>query len=925
MQFFSAWSERQAHITRWVLLSGWLLLILSLLFGLDPYPFDVNRCGGSPDCHSHEGNQIFWGMVVPSALFILVVLSHELWRRICPLAFVSQLFRALGRQRTVPGKGGRREVAKVDPHSWLGRHHVQLQWSLLIAGLCLRLLLVNSSTLGLGLLLLGTVLAALLVGWAYGGKVWCQYFCPMAPVQTIVTGPRSFFGSPAHVETSSRITQSMCRTFGESGTLQSACVACQAPCLDIDSERAYWQDLSGQRGLNWAWWSYPGLVIAFFLLIKDESRGSLDYLRSGMWAYDNECVHYLWSPLGAGFWTFGLPRLVSIPALLVLAAWVSVWFFGWWQRAQQRQLTPEFGDRAGEVSTSHTRLLASFVAVNSFFWFADPSIGLLGPAGGQVIRSLVLIVSGMWLHRGWHRDKGAYTRESTSSSLRTQLEKLIPDISSYLDGRSIRELSAGEVFTLARVLPVHVRETKRTIYKAVMFDLFSTGRLDRATALVQLEELRQSLELVEEDHFATIRELAVQDPQILHLDAAQREIRKLRQEAAAEAIEELLKATRNRDLNAVLNHRHDREHLAKIRLEFVLDDESWNELLSSFGPSSDYARKRLVTELEGLRHQLACRRALELAARADALLNPLLQVMDRRISSRIVTIWPALQPFGSADPLRGQLAALQLHVSPSVLSRIRRRGHDLGVPERGVVPAGLGSIPSPADVLDALWLDPDPATALWALWVQQQGSPDRAEALGRQPRLGLPSSPALDGLLKGKGMEKAALMVRILKVPLLAGLSPAALLSLIRWGEERRLEPRQALFRIGDAPDVVAILLAGTCEVWRRIDPAQALQRIAVITTGSPIGEVVFLADQERHSDIRAGVAPVEVLLFSSERFDQLLQQSSEFSRALLHQLALKVEGLYTRLGSAAAPARKRPGILPDPDLTGSPRLRRSA
>jgi hypothetical protein len=70
------------------------------------------------------------------------------------------------------------------------------------------------------------VASALLVGWAYGGKAWCQYFCPMAQVQTIVTGPRSLLGNPAHLDTTSRITQSMCRTIGDQGKLQSACVAC---------------------------------------------------------------------------------------------------------------------------------------------------------------------------------------------------------------------------------------------------------------------------------------------------------------------------------------------------------------------------------------------------------------------------------------------------------------------------------------------------------------------------------------------------------------------------------------------------------------------------------------------------------------------------------------------------------------------------
>jgi len=133
MQIFSRWPESQARIVRWVLLLGWLLLIISLFFPAISLPQ-----GMTPTCaewmencavHSQPGNRLFWGVVVPSALMLIVLTSHELWRRICPLAFVSQLFRALGRQRTKIGKGGKPEVVKVNADSWLGRNHIQLQWS----------------------------------------------------------------------------------------------------------------------------------------------------------------------------------------------------------------------------------------------------------------------------------------------------------------------------------------------------------------------------------------------------------------------------------------------------------------------------------------------------------------------------------------------------------------------------------------------------------------------------------------------------------------------------------------------------------------------------------------------------------------------------------------------------------------------------
>jgi CRP-like cAMP-binding protein len=903
MQVFSAWPERQAHLLRCFLLTGWLLLIVSLIFGLDPYPFDVNRCGSIHACHDNEGNQIFWGMVVPMGLLILIVLSHEVWRRICPLAFVSQLFRALGRQRTLIGRGGKREVAKVEPDSWLGRHHLQLQWSLLIAGLCLRLLVLNSNNQALGLFLLATIAAALVVGWAYGGKAWCQYICPMAPVQTVVTGPRSFLGSPAHFGTESRITQSMCRTLGGDGQTQSACVGCQAPCLDIDSERAYWQTIAGKRGLAWAWLSYPGLVIAFFLLIRAESTQGLDYLRSGMWAYDNAAILNAWKPL-PGLWSVGLPRLLAFPLLLVLAAVASVAVFSRLERFLQARLAAESRADAAALATSRTRLLATFLAVNAFFWFADPSLGMVGGSVGQLIRSVVLIVSGMWLHRGWHRDKGAYTRESTSASLRRQLTRLVPDLDPYLGGRTLAELNAGEVFTLAKALPVQISETKRSIYRGVVADLLSTGRLDRAASLVQLEELRATLDLKQEDHFAAIRELAVHDPRILQLDALQRENRNLRQEAAAEAIEELMQLQRMADLNGLLQQPHLRERLEEIRQRFGLDEPSWEELLSGFGPASVYSRASIELEIDSLHHQLAARAALEQAADREPLLRPLLPVIDRRITSHAVMIAPALLGFPPADPLVRYFEGLRRHFPPSVLSLIRRREQEIPGVRAGVEMMDLGRLPDPAVVLDELWQDPDPDTALWVLWVQQRRSPERGEALRHTPRLGLASNASLDGLLREEELEGAELMERLLQVPLVEGLPPAALLDLVRWGERRCWEPGETLFPMGAPADSVAILLEGSCEVLGGDDhggqAGQGALRLATVRAGEPIGEVAYFTEQPRQVSIRAGGAPVEGLVFSSSHFESLLQQSTDFSRGLLQQMALKIVGLYSRHGHSS-------------------------
>jgi hypothetical protein len=75
------------------------------------------------------GTTIFWGIIVPASIFILLVFGHELWRRICPLSFLSQIPRALGWQRQFQRKHPktgkvRYELAKVNADSWLGRNEI---------------------------------------------------------------------------------------------------------------------------------------------------------------------------------------------------------------------------------------------------------------------------------------------------------------------------------------------------------------------------------------------------------------------------------------------------------------------------------------------------------------------------------------------------------------------------------------------------------------------------------------------------------------------------------------------------------------------------------------------------------------------------------------------------------------------------------
>ena len=138
---FAQLPERQMHWTRWVLTIGWLLVIASLFY--DPWtaaftkpdhPWSPLRLSDAcvqvqGQCLAEQpyplGATLFWGAIVPSGILILLIFGHEVWRRICPLSFLSQIPRALGWQRQFKRENAttgkvRYELAKVKSDSWLG-------------------------------------------------------------------------------------------------------------------------------------------------------------------------------------------------------------------------------------------------------------------------------------------------------------------------------------------------------------------------------------------------------------------------------------------------------------------------------------------------------------------------------------------------------------------------------------------------------------------------------------------------------------------------------------------------------------------------------------------------------------------------------------------------------------------------------------
>ncbi len=495
------------------------------------------------------------------------------------------------------------------------------------------------------------------------------------------------------------------------------------------------------------------------------------------------------------------PRLISVPLLLVACGMGSFLILALLERFFMLSLSHAGHRNAVELARQRTRLIATFLAINCFFLFSDPSLGAFGGVLARALRYGLLGLTAIWLALQWNRSSSLYRREATSASLRKQLHPFLPQLEEALDGRILDDLSPDEVFILAKGLSAQVRYSSLTIYRNVLADLFRSGRLDRAASFRQLEELRQVLTLREEDHHAAIRELSVLDPALLHLDARQRQARDVRESAAAEAIADLLhgiigSVPKLADVLPLY-----RRQLEKIRRQSGLDEDGWTSVLSAFLREDGPVLPLIKRELDQLEQALADRLTVLEASGRQPLLLPLLVSLDLQMMSLLVALLPQLRICSDRD-LNERFEQLRCWIPTSVGRALRdRSGIDLP-PVQAINQNPPFLIPQLVDVLAGFWQDPDPETAAWAQWLLQRYSPARAEAVARQPRPGLPASrlfaafspdqtapggpleshlrELLDELDEG-AWTPAALLQSLLPQrakPSLPGLSPFALLAL---------------------------------------------------------------------------------------------------------------------------------------------------
>ena len=98
----------------------------------------------------------------------------------------------------------------------------------------------------------------------------------------------------------------------------------------------------------------------------------------------------------------------------------------------------------------------------------------------------------------------------------TLLKKLKLDVARFLDGRSLDELSADEVYVLAKILPDFTQEKRLQTYKGMLREAVGEGYVKPAHSLESFKQMREELKISEEEHDHIVTELGQQYPELFY-------------------------------------------------------------------------------------------------------------------------------------------------------------------------------------------------------------------------------------------------------------------------------------------------------------------------------------------------------------------------------------------------------------------------
>ena len=975
---FAKLSERVAAVVRWMLVFGWIVITASLFY--DPWtyafnepdnissPFRLNReanhlegeemdwacpvavqseIGETVDWQGYSegecdprctrvqgacviersypmGARFFWTMALPLLPLFFLVFGHEAWRRICPLSAVNQIPRRLGIQRSkkfLNPRTGRveRSLHLIRADGWLGRNFWFLQFFLLCLGVTVRLLFINSDRTAFGIFFLSVMIIAVVVGYLFGGKTWCQYICPLSPVQKAYTEPRGLLESNAH-ESKTRLSQAMCRRVDADGIEVSSCVGCIAPCPDINLEQQYWSKLD-QPGRRFFYYGYVGMILGFYSYYTAYA-GNWDYYFSGAWTHEETQLAQLTAP---GFYwngvAMGPPKWLAAPlfiAACVFAAYaVGRVLEGLWvalRAVRQRPLTDE--ERLHKCYT-----IAAFIAINCFYFFGGrPNINLL-PSFGQTMVDLgIVCTTALWAGRTYSRTSDGFARESVAGGLRRQLGKLPIDFSNVLQGRSIEQLTTDEVYVIAKTLPAMTTDQRRNAYKETLRDAMERGLAETPAGAAMLQQVQEQLEISEDEHEELLADLGMEGALLNPEHIVEQETR-WRIDGYRESVTSLV--TRlvegGTPMREVLAKDDVRNEIARLQGAYGVTDEEHQLVMENLSGSQGLLVRKadvIVAELERLDAFGAGLALIEERSPSIPLLRDLIDDRRKEELTRGFKVLSALGGSIDAHMIAAKFAATAPAACAEVLGEVRwhdgrdrswREILDQGTTaeldlqidayldvERTLAPLDMSTEQGRNAVADVV-TNSEPVARAAALAVLRDLDEGRAQKLAREV---VAAPETVDWLLTqtalsiagGRSLTDGPLEVvsRLHTASLFHRVPPSLLARLARDAETFHLAEGDVFCRQGEPSREVFCLCEGEARVF--VNDVQ----VGRVVAGETVGELSLLTNHPRSATVAAAVDGTVVLKIDGHAFERFLERDArDVLRVVSERLVSTLQQLH--------------------------------
>lgn len=806
--------------------------------------------------------RIVWTIVVASIPIFIVHIGYYRWRKICPLAFVSQIPTKLG------WNGKQRASQKFESIYYYA------VFGIFFLSLWIRLIATNGDGRSIAAFFILLSLAALITGAVFTGKTWCNYICPVSFIEKIYTEPHGL----------RQTENSQC----------VKCTACKKSCPDINEENGYWKEitLSSKR---FAYYAFPGIVFGFYFYYFLQS-GTWDYYFGGKWTNESLPLPRLFLP-GADNTTAGffflpvVPRALASILTLAVCSFVSFIVF-----LQVEKIVAKNFAKNDKTQTRHiTFTVAAFTAFVTFYTFAGaPTLRKLPWMFPQLFIIAVVLTATLFLVRRIRRNQTDFAEETLARNIIMRWE--------WTDMEPPKDLQ--EAFVIHQTRSKGAAQVLE-FYKEAVREALSDGYITREEVQM-LDSLRSKLQIKKSAHDKIMSALAEEERAMLTNPTTAEKRLQLGTytQALTSYFEKALETNKSLDDSLI----------KKLRDEYRVTREEHEKVVDRIFGSSERMAQRLSEEVKEVEQMTLAMQQLEISPSPARLL--LRDVLKRERDSSVKRLLQGMTFSGLDEGFTRKIrealttgeGALQTAILEEIKSKVAGPIAERLIAAHNDMIVMRSSMPTMSEVLSLQLQNSDPyarALTLYILFARNAVSEETLQKMKedenefvRDTAQGLlerkkskHETDAEDEFAKAATESESLLwiekMIALRNAPLFQKLPPEGLAELAHASREDFFAPNSILCAEGEEGNEVFIVLTGEVEIWRGSGETKKL--INREGMNGLIGEMAILDPAPRSATVTASDKGVRVLRLNGKAFRNAFDNDTSIAAGIIRTLAQRL------------------------------------